>query len=84
MPEITIQVFLATYSRSFNVSISSESTIHDFKRTISTVCIGSPAASGQRIIYQGRVLADTDIIGDIWKVRYILHSRQKWFLKRVV
>ncbi|GJJ07517.1 hypothetical protein Clacol_001719 [Clathrus columnatus] len=67
MSELTIQVHLAAYYHSFNVSITSEATILHFKHKITATCPGAPETSGQRIIYKGRVLADTEVIGDIWK-----------------
>ncbi|KAF8481350.1 hypothetical protein JB92DRAFT_2619145, partial [Gautieria morchelliformis] len=67
MTATTIQVHLPSFSHSFNVSVTSDSTIIDLKHEIFRTCIGSPNTAGQRVIYKGRVLDDKEIVGHVWK-----------------
>jgi hypothetical protein len=68
MTATTIQVHLPSFSHTFNVSVTSGSTIIDLKHEIFRTCIGSPNVAGQRVIYKGRVLDDKEIVGHVWKV----------------
>jgi len=68
MSVTTVQVHLPAYSHSFNVSVPSESTVQDFKHAISRACIGEPQVSGQRVIFRGRVLEDSENVSEVWKV----------------
>ncbi|KAF8529083.1 hypothetical protein BU17DRAFT_37719 [Hysterangium stoloniferum] len=69
----TVQVHLPAYSHSFDVSVSTGANIGQFKQVISRTCPGAPEASGQRVIYKGRVLGDSEIVGDVWKATETHH-----------
>lgn len=68
MTVTSIEIHLPSFSHSFSISVPSDSTIIDLKQEISRTCIGSPSTAGQRVIYKGRVLDDTEIVSQIWKV----------------
>ncbi|KAF8591474.1 hypothetical protein K439DRAFT_1644166 [Ramaria rubella] len=74
MSVTSIQVHLPSLSHSFNVTLSSDSTILDLKHEISRICIGSPDTTGQRVIYRGRVLSDVEVVGQVWKPADAPHS----------
>jgi hypothetical protein len=67
-----LQVLLPSISNSFslNLRVPLSGTVQDVKRSISEQCPGNPKATGQRIIWKGRVVEDEEVVGDIWKVRY--------------
>ncbi|KAF9534157.1 hypothetical protein CPB83DRAFT_781454 [Crepidotus variabilis] len=68
MSAVDIRVDLPSYSRSFTVSVDSDSTVLQVKREIQRTCPGEPRPDGQRLIYRGRILLDKEGIQDLWKL----------------
>lgn len=67
MSSVTLQVDLPQYSHSFSVHIKSTDTINDVKQEIARSCPGSPRSEGQRLIWKGRVLADSEQVSEVWQ-----------------
>ncbi|KAJ6539211.1 hypothetical protein B0H19DRAFT_1177720 [Mycena capillaripes] len=67
MPLIDIRVELPAFSRTLTVQVSDSSTILDVKREIFRVCVGAPRVEGQRIIWRGRSLLDTEKVQELWQ-----------------
>lgn len=58
-----VTVLLPSHSHTLTISnLQPGATIADLKRALSEQCPGRPQASGQRIIMQGRLLADNDVL----------------------
>ncbi|TFY80814.1 hypothetical protein EWM64_g3194 [Hericium alpestre] len=62
-----IRIELPSYSYSLELLTPDEYTILKLKSLIFTAVQGGPRADGQRIIWQGRILADTVVIRDLTK-----------------
>ncbi|KAI9001339.1 hypothetical protein BD414DRAFT_526548 [Trametes punicea] len=67
MSSAVLRVELPAYSHSFQVQVPSASTIRDVKHEISRVCPGSPTPDGQRLVFKGRFLNDSERVEDVWK-----------------
>nr|GAT54013.1 NAD binding rossmann fold [Mycena chlorophos] len=67
MTLVDIRVELPAFSRSINVQVPDSATIQDVKEEISRVCVGSPRVDGQRVIWRGRPLVNTERIQELWK-----------------
>ncbi|KAJ7179857.1 hypothetical protein C8R43DRAFT_912346 [Mycena crocata] len=67
MPMVDIRVELPAFSRTINVQVSDSSTVLDVKREIYRVCVGAPRVEGQRIIWRGRPLLDTEKVQELWQ-----------------
>ncbi|KAJ6509948.1 hypothetical protein C8R47DRAFT_1003468 [Mycena vitilis] len=65
MPEIRVE--LPAFSRTITVQVADSCTILDVKREIHRVCVGAPRVDGQRIIWRGRSLLDTEKVEDLWQ-----------------
>lgn len=65
---IAITVELPQHERSFRVFVSPGACVRDLKDAIAQECDGRPRAEGQRLIAKGRVLADGDLVEELWKV----------------
>jgi hypothetical protein len=81
MALIDIRVELPAFSRTITVHVLDSSTILDVKREIYRVCVGAPRVDGQRIIWRGRSLLDTEKVQELWQVRASL-SPQSRYLSR--
>ena len=69
MSTVPLTVELPQHSRTFTVEVPLTGSIHDVKQEIARCCPGEPRVDGQRLICKGRVLADTDVVEHLWKVR---------------
>lgn len=69
MSLIDIRVELPAFSRTLTVQVPDSSTILDVKREIYRVCVGAPRVEGQRIIWRGRSLVDSESVKELWQVR---------------
>ncbi|KAJ7228795.1 hypothetical protein GGX14DRAFT_415069 [Mycena pura] len=67
MPLVEIRVELPAFSRTIDVRVPDTSSILDVKREIYRVCQGAPRVEGQRIIWRGRPLLDTETVQELWK-----------------
>ncbi|EIW82437.1 hypothetical protein CONPUDRAFT_81913 [Coniophora puteana RWD-64-598 SS2] len=67
MATVALRVEVPTYGKSFNVSVPASATILDVKREIESTCAGRPTVSGQRLIWRGRYLSDSEQVEDIHK-----------------
>jgi hypothetical protein len=68
MPLIDIRVELPAFSRTINVQVPESCTVLDVKREIHRICVGAPRIEGQRIIWRGRPLLDTEKVQELWQV----------------
>ncbi|KAJ6599202.1 hypothetical protein DFH09DRAFT_28664 [Mycena vulgaris] len=64
---ISIRVELPAFSRTLNVQVPDSCTILDVKREIYRTCVGAPRVEGQRIIWRGRPLLDTEKVQELWQ-----------------
>ncbi|KAJ7047505.1 hypothetical protein C8F04DRAFT_985556 [Mycena alexandri] len=62
-----IRVELPAFSRTINVQVPDTCTILELKREIHRVCVGAPRVEGQRIIWRGRSLLDTEKVEELWQ-----------------
>ncbi|KAJ7179260.1 hypothetical protein C8R46DRAFT_1073153 [Mycena filopes] len=62
-----IRVELPAFSRTLNVQVPDSCTVLDLKREIHRVCVGAPRVEGQRIIWRGRSLLDTEKVDELWQ-----------------
>ncbi|KAJ7781383.1 hypothetical protein B0H16DRAFT_1498219 [Mycena metata] len=62
-----IRVELPAFSRTINVQVPDTCTILELKREIYRVCVGAPRVEGQRIIWRGRSLLDTEKVEELWQ-----------------
>jgi hypothetical protein len=69
MDAVDLRVELPAYSHSFPVQVPTTSTVLAIKEQINKACPGGPLPHGQRIIWRGRLLRDSERVQDIWKVR---------------
>ncbi|KAJ7276264.1 hypothetical protein B0H12DRAFT_1084419 [Mycena haematopus] len=67
MPLVDIRVELPAFARTINVQVSDSGTVLDVKREIYRVCVGAPRVEGQRIIWRGRSLLDTEKVQELWQ-----------------
>ncbi|KAJ6516030.1 hypothetical protein C8R45DRAFT_958511 [Mycena sanguinolenta] len=67
MPLVDIRVDLPSFGRTIHVQVSDSGTVLDVKREIYRVCVGAPRVEGQRIIWRGRSLLDTEKVEELWK-----------------
>ncbi|KAH7103839.1 hypothetical protein BKA62DRAFT_654287 [Auriculariales sp. MPI-PUGE-AT-0066] len=63
---VQLSAALPPSAQSFLVSVPSSSTVLELKERIAETCPGRPDASGQRVIWKGRIIDNTVIIGDVW------------------
>ncbi|KAJ7742462.1 hypothetical protein DFH07DRAFT_836546 [Mycena maculata] len=64
---VDIRVELPAFSRTINVQVPDSCTILDVKREIYRICVGAPRVEGQRIIWRGRPLLDTEKVQELWQ-----------------
>ncbi|KAJ7507662.1 hypothetical protein B0H11DRAFT_1967984 [Mycena galericulata] len=64
---VDIRVEIPAYSCTINVQVSDSSTVLDLKREIFRICVGAPRVEGQRIIWRGRSLLDTEKVQELWQ-----------------
>jgi hypothetical protein len=69
MSLVQLRVELPAYAHSFLVHVPSSCTIFDVKQEIFKTCVGGPQVGGQRLIWRGRYLVDSEKVDEIWKVR---------------
>ncbi|KAF5369972.1 hypothetical protein D9758_001187 [Tetrapyrgos nigripes] len=67
MSIVQVRIELPTYAHSFLVSISSDANVLQLKQEISKSCAGAPRVDGQRIIWRGRYLSDSESLESLWK-----------------
>ncbi|KAJ7086755.1 hypothetical protein C8R44DRAFT_862062 [Mycena epipterygia] len=67
MPLVDIRVELPAFSRTINVQVPDSCTVLDVKREIHRICVGAPRVEGQRIIWRGRSLLDTEKVQELWQ-----------------
>ncbi|KAJ6629129.1 hypothetical protein B0H10DRAFT_25296 [Mycena sp. CBHHK59/15] len=67
MSLIDIRVELPAFSLTINVQVPNSCTILDVKREIYRICVGAPRVEGQRIIWRGRSLRDTEKVQELWQ-----------------
>ncbi|KAF7355196.1 NAD binding rossmann fold [Mycena sanguinolenta] len=67
MPLVDIRVDLPSFGRTIHVQVPDSGTVLDVKREIFRVCVGAPRVEGQRIIWRGRSLLDTEKVEELWK-----------------
>ena len=65
---ISLQVQVPSHSLSFQVTVPPGATILNLKESIKRECPGQPNVDGQRIICKGRVLSNSEVVEDVWKV----------------
>ncbi|KAJ7499054.1 hypothetical protein FB451DRAFT_1548773 [Mycena latifolia] len=64
---VDIRVELPAFSRTLNVQVPDSCTILDLKQEIYRTCVGAPRVEGQRIIWRGRPLLDTEKVQELWQ-----------------
>ncbi|KAJ7904389.1 hypothetical protein B0H14DRAFT_2662615 [Mycena olivaceomarginata] len=64
---VDIRVELPAFARTINVQVADSATVLDVKREIYRVCVGAPRVDGQRIIWRGRSLLDTEKVQELWQ-----------------
>ncbi|OSC98659.1 hypothetical protein PYCCODRAFT_1438996 [Trametes coccinea BRFM310] len=67
MSSAVLRVELPAYSHSFQVQVPPTSTIREVKQEITRVCPGSPLPDGQRLVFKGRFLSDSEKVEEVWK-----------------
>ncbi|CAA7259556.1 unnamed protein product [Cyclocybe aegerita] len=67
MSLVDIRVDLPSYSRSFVVQVPPSSSVLRVKQEIQEACPGQPRPEGQRLIWRGRLLADDELVENLWK-----------------
>lgn len=72
MSLVDIRVELPAFSRTINVQVPDSCTILDVKREIHRICVGAPRVEGQRIIWRGRSLLDTEKVQELWQASALL------------
>ncbi|KDQ14641.1 hypothetical protein BOTBODRAFT_32398 [Botryobasidium botryosum FD-172 SS1] len=70
----SLNVLLPSHSHSLTLSLPSQATIADLKHAIFDQCTGRPRPHGQRVIWKGRVVSDTEVVGEIWQPSDQLHT----------
>ncbi|EJD53803.1 hypothetical protein AURDEDRAFT_110551 [Auricularia subglabra TFB-10046 SS5] len=76
MSSTRFNVQLSASTDSFQVSVPSDSTVAQLKDQITETCPGRPTRAGQRVIYKGRIINDSEVVGDIWNTgeqEYTIH-----------
>lgn len=68
MSLVDLRVDLPAYSRSFLLKVNLSDSILQVKEEIYRTCPGQPRPEGQRLIWRGRILADNEMVDDLWKV----------------
>jgi hypothetical protein len=68
MSLVPVQVELPQYAQSFSINVPINGSILDIKEEISRSVPGRPRVEGQRLIAQGRVLNDSEVVDQLWKV----------------
>ena len=69
MSTVVLTVELPSLAHSFPVHVSPAATVADLKQRISTSCTGAPLPGGQRLICNGRLLLDHELVQNIWKLK---------------
>ncbi len=68
MSFVDIRVDLPSYSHTFTVKVPSSCSVSQLKQQIHQSCPGQPRPDGQRLIWRGRVLTDSENIESLWMV----------------
>lgn len=68
MSLVELRVELPAYAHSFLIHVPSSCTILDVKQEIFQKCVGAPRVDGQRLIWRGRYLVDSEKLDELWKV----------------
>ena len=68
MSLVDIHVELPQRSVSFSIKVAGSCTVLQIKEHIARQCPGEPRVDGQRLIYKGRILTDSESIADLWQV----------------
>lgn len=64
---LTVHIRSPTLADSISVTTSLDATIIALKRTLQDVHPARPDPADQRLIYQGKLLADTDVLNKVLK-----------------
>lgn len=67
MSLVELRVELPAYAHSFLIHVPSSCTILDVKQEIFQKCVGAPRVDGQRLIWRGRYLVDSEKLDELWK-----------------
>lgn len=62
---LVVQIELPSYAYSFNLRLPSSTTVLQVKSLVSQTCPGSPRVDGQRIVFRGRFLQDSEKLEDL-------------------
>lgn len=68
MSLVDLRIELPAFSHSFQIQVPSSSSILDVKQEIQRTCPGAPRVDGQRVIWRGRSLGDSEKVQDVWRV----------------
>lgn len=68
MSLVDLRVDLPAYSRSLILKVNVSTSILQIKEEIYRTCPGQPRPDGQRLIWRGRILTDSETVDSLWKV----------------
>ncbi|KAG8790231.1 hypothetical protein FRC12_012437 [Ceratobasidium sp. 428] len=70
-----IHVLHPTHTKApLTLAVPPGAKVADLKTAIAERCPGQPKPNGQRIIWNGRIVVDEEVIGDIWKPGNSAHT----------
>ncbi|KAL4241415.1 Homocysteine-responsive endoplasmic reticulum-resident ubiquitin-like domain member 1 /2 [Abortiporus biennis] len=67
MSLVDLRVELPSFSQSFQVQVPESASVLDIKEAIKIKCPGNPSVDGQKLIWRGRFLKDTERLSEVWK-----------------
>jgi len=71
VPTLTLVIKNPAQSREFEVKINADASISVLKKILEESYPGNPVSFSQKLIFAGRLLNDTDILGDIFSQRKV-------------
>ncbi|QRV75740.1 hypothetical protein RhiJN_03755 [Ceratobasidium sp. AG-Ba] len=69
-----IHVLHPTHNAPLTLAVPPGAKVADLKTAIAEQCPGQPKPNGQRIIWNGRIVVDEEVVGDIWKPGHDTHT----------
>lgn len=66
MSFVQIRVELPAYAHSFLIQVPRSCAMLDVKQEIFKTCVGRPRVEGQRLIWRGRYLVDSEKVDEVW------------------
>ncbi|KAG9127485.1 hypothetical protein FRC07_013163 [Ceratobasidium sp. 392] len=70
-----IHVLHPTHTKApLTLAVPPGAKVADLKTAIAERCPGQPKPNGQRIIWNGRIVVDEEVVGDIWKPGHGAHT----------